>query len=257
MNPDPRLGILHVHSDYSHDGQDTLEGLAELSRARGIGFVGLTEHAEDLDAEVYAEYLLHCAKVTAASGVMLIPGLEFRFPGFKGMHLLAFGVSRWIAPATPRDFLRLAAEAARFTMAAHPVLFRHELPEEVAAGIDAIEIWNASYNTRWLPDPKAISLLRRVRRRRPEVVGIAGLDQHDARNDRQARVRLFGEAPLAEPLLELKAGRFENVGRTMRLGASEPLGGAALGLLTLVRWGFDGVERTQEALFRLARRRRV
>ena len=56
--------------------------------------------------------------------------------------------------------------------------------------IDAVEVWNASYNTRYLPDPRAIALLHVVQRTRPAVVGVAGLDQHDAGNDRRTRVVL-------------------------------------------------------------------
>jgi hypothetical protein len=60
---------------------------------------------------------------------------------------------------------------------------------------------------------KAIQLLHRSRRARPALVGTAGLDQHDARNDRETRVILDVESE--DPIAELKAGRFRNRGRTM------------------------------------------
>src|SRR5690606_27132580 len=99
-----RTGIVHVHSEYSHDGRDTLGHLARLSARRGIGFVGLTDHAEDLDAGRFAECLGHCAEASRL-GARLIPGLEFRFAGYPGLHLLAFGLARWIEPRTPAEFL--------------------------------------------------------------------------------------------------------------------------------------------------------
>lgn len=247
-----RVGIVHVHSDYSRDGRDPLERLASVSAARGIDFVGLTDHAEDLDAARFARYLDHCAEASR-TGARLIPGLEFRFSGFPGLHLLAFGLTRWIEPATPAEFLALTRDCARFTMAAHPVLWRYRLPDEVRAGIDAVEIWNASYNTRWLPDPRAIRLLHDVRRRRPGVVGVAGLDQHDARNDRETRVELTAPS-WDDPLLELRAGRFRNRGRTMVLGPGADLGAAGLMLLTAARIVFDAAERTQERTVRAWRR---
>jgi len=251
-----RVGIVHVHSSYSHDGRDSLARLADIAKDRGIAFVGLTDHAEDLDAALFERYLTECAAVTAASGVTMIPGLEYRFLGLKGMHLLAFGLSRWMVPATPAEFLAQARDFARFTMAAHPGLYGYRLPEEVAARIDAIEIWNAGYNTRWLPDPKAIRLLGEVRRQRPEVVGVAGLDQHDASNDRETRVLLLTADRTADPLQELKAGRFTNLGRTMRLDPRTPVSRPALAVLRLARWGFDRLERAQDAAVRLIRRRR-
>jgi hypothetical protein len=250
-----RLGVVHVHSAWSHDSNDSLEALHEFARVRGIRFVGLTDHAEDFDAARFRAYHLAC-QAASSSVVALIPGLEYRFAGHKGLHLLALGLSQWMAPTTPAEFIEQAGRVARFTIAAHPVLYSHALPPAVEQGIDAIEIWNASYNTRWLPDPKAIALLRRIRRARPEVTGIAGLDQHDARNDRGTRVLLFRADPALDPLAELKAGRYVNLGQTMRLPAAEPLGSTALGMLRVVRWGFDRVERSQDRLVRLIRGRR-
>lgn len=247
-----RLGVVHVHSGWSHDGKDTLEALHDLSRGRGIRFVGLTDHAEDFTEARFREYQAACQKASSEH-VQLIAGLEYRFAGLKGLHLLALGMAAWMNPATPAEFIAEARRVVRFTIAAHPILYHHELPEVVEQGIDAIEIWNASYNTRWLPDPRAIELLKRVQRKRPEVTGIAGLDQHDAKNDRETRVLLLKADESLDPLAELKAGRYVNLGRTMELGASEAMSPTALGMLHLVRWGFDGVERTQDKLTRLLR----
>ncbi len=189
MSDSARLGVIHVHSDYSHDGRDSIEALHAFALARGIGFVGLTDHAEDFEPDRYEALQRHCEAVSDAR-VRIIAGLEYRFNGYSGLHLLALGLSRWIAPRTPADFMVQSRGVTGFTIVAHPVLPNYELPEEVRAGIDAIEVWNASYNTRYLPDPRAIRLLHDIRARRPEVVATAGLDQHDARNDRRTRVLL-------------------------------------------------------------------
>lgn len=252
-----RLGAIHIHSAYSHDGRDTIQRLREFALERGLAFLGLTDHAEDFDAAAFASLQAECAACSDAR-VTILPGLEYRFAGHPGLHLLALGLREWMAPATPAEFLAMARTRAGFTIAAHPVLYNHILPPEVAGGIDAIEVWNASYNTRYLPDPAAIRLLKAVQRQRPGVVGTAGLDQHDARNDRETRVRLLpGAAP--DPLEALRQGQFENVGRTMRFGARVPWGGLRLGALVLARWGFDRVERTQERVsrWRAGGRRRV
>ena len=253
MSTARRTGVIHVHSDYSRDGTDSLERLHAFALARGLAFVGLTDHAEDLDPARFAEYLRHCAAVSDAR-VQLIPGLEFRFEGFPGLHLLALGLSRWIAPRTPDDFVRDAPRAATFTVVAHPVLTHHRIPAAVAAGIDAIEIWNASYNTRYLPDPRAIRLLHTVRRTRPDVVGTVGLDQHDSRNYRQTRVVVDAND---DPLGALKAGRFTNVARTMRLGSTIEWSPIQLAALTALRCALDGAERVQEQLARRAAARRL
>jgi hypothetical protein len=242
-----RTGVIHVHSDYSHDCRDSLERLREFALEHDLGFVALTDHAEDLDQRRFDEYVANC-RALSDQRVRLIPGLEFRFDGFPGLHLLAIGVRRWITPRTPDEFV-LARDAAAFTVVAHPVLFGYRLPASIAGGIDAIEIWNASYNTRYLPDPRAIRMLRAVRRSRPDVVGTVGLDQHASRNYRQTRVIV--NDPRIDPLIALKTGGFTNAARTMTLSSTVDWDPVRLVGLTALRWAFDRVERVHD---RLARR---
>jgi len=54
--PSP-LGVVHVHSNYSHDGRDSLASLATFAAERGIGFIGLTDHAEDFSEARWREYV--------------------------------------------------------------------------------------------------------------------------------------------------------------------------------------------------------
>lgn len=236
------LGAIHVHSSYSRDGRDALPDLREFATARGIRFIGLTDHAEDLTPARFDEYVAECAELSDTN-VTLIPGLEYRFPGHKGMHLLALGLRRWIEPSTPEEFFDLTRGFVGLTVAAHPVFPRYIYPEVVLDRVDAIEVWNATYNTRFLPDPRAIRLLREVRARRPGVVAVAGLDQHDARNDRETRIVVQADD---DPLAAMRAGRFENIGRTMRFDSKAELGPVRDAVLWASRTVFDRVERLQE-----------
>lgn len=247
MSATRRTGVIHIHSSYSHDCRDSLERLREFALERGIAFLGLTDHAEDLGAERFDTYVRHCGAVSDAQ-VAIVPGLEYRFDGFPGMHLLALGLTRWVAPRTPHEFIHQARDAATFTIAAHPLLANYRLPEVVSQGIDAIEVWNASYNTRYLPDPRAIRLLHAIRRTRPDVVGTAGLDQHDCGNDRQVRVVVDGG--VGDPIAALKAGRFTNQGPTMSFGPTIQWNPARLRAVSVARWALDRVERVQERLVR-------
>ncbi len=251
MTSGARVGIVHVHSDYSHDGLDSLERLREFAVERGLSFVGLTDHAEDLEPDEFEHYVFHCRSISDQS-VQLIPGLEYRFPGFPGLHLLALGLKAWIDPRTPHEFVAQAPQVADLTILAHPTLCGYQVPDEVTATIDAIEVWNASYNTRYLPDPRAIRLLQRIQRARPSVVGTAGLDQHDSRNDRQTRV-VISEEWGDRPLLAIKAGHFHNVGRTMAIDPYVSWGRGRMRALEAVRWAFDGCERAQDRLTRAVR----
>lgn len=246
-----RVGVIHVHSSYSHDCCDSLERLREFALERRIAFVGLTDHAEDFTGERFEAYVRHCRSVSDVR-VLIVPGLEYRFDGFPGMHLLALGLTRWIAPRTPHEFILQTEDAATFTVAAHPGLANYRLPEVVAQGIDAVEVWNASYNTRYLPDPRAIRLLHTIRRTRPGVVGTAGLDQHDCGNDRQIRVVI--DDIDGDPIAALQSGRFTNLGRTMSFGPTVEWNAARLRVLSAARWALDRVEHAQGRVARRFRR---
>lgn len=243
----PQVGVLHVHSSYSHDGRDSLTALRKFALSRRINFIGLTDHAEDLSADRWPDFVDEC-HVVSDDRVRLIPGLEFRFAGFSGLHLLAIGLDRWISPETPAAFVRECLPSPAFTIMAHPILADYQVPAAVRAGIHAIEVWNAAYNTRYLPDPRAIRLLHDIRAERPNVVGTAGLDQHDSRNDRQTRVLVSRDEH--DVVEALRAGRFGNTGRTMQFGSAVPIRGARLAALGAARWTLDRVERTQDAIAR-------
>lgn len=241
-----RIGVIHLHSDFSHDGRDSLEELRGWAAERGIGFIALSDHAEDFDAPRF-ELLCEQCRAASGGGVELIPGLEFRFAGLKGLHLLALGLREWLEPRTPEEFMASAPGRCALTVLAHPVLTGYRTPPAVLEGVDAVEVWNAAYNTRFLPDPRAIGLLHRLRRSRPGVVGTAGLDQHDRRNDREIRIAVSGAG---DPLAEIRAGRFQNRGRTMRFDSGVSWGKGRMAALTLLRWGYDRVERVQDRLAR-------
>jgi hypothetical protein len=243
-------GVIHMHSNYSHDSKDPLEVLRDTSIQRGIRFVGMSEHAEDLTEEIFAKYVAHCDAVSNTQ-VQIIPGLEFRFAGLKGMHLFALGLRTWITPTTPDAFIEQTRGVAQMTVLAHPVLAKYNIPTVVLEHIDAIEVWNANYNTRYLPDPRAIQLFHEVYRRRPQVVATVGLDQHDASNDRETRVVLPHPSP--NPLAEIKAGRFTNRGKTMQFDARASFSTPYLFGLRGVRGFYDIVEHTQDRMVRVLR----
>jgi hypothetical protein len=245
-------GAIHMHSDYSHDGHDSLEQLKEACVARGIRFVGMTDHAEDFVPEIFSEFVQHCDALSDAD-VTFIPGLEFRFSGYKGMHLLALGLRDWIAPTTPEEFCTMAKAHAQFTVLAHPVLCKYRIAPIVFDTIDAIEVWNGNYNTRYLPDPRSIDIVTTLRARRPEVVATVGLDQHDSRNDREMRV-FIDASSLSDPLGALKRGDFTNFGRTMRFDARAALAPGTPRGVRGARAGLDLVNSVHERTIKTLRR---
>ena len=69
---------------------------------------------------------------------------------------------------------------------------------------------------------------------------------------------LVHAAEAADPLGALKAGHFENWGRTMRFDAVTGVAGPRLAfLLSIVRCCYDRVERIQDVIVRARRSRRA
>ncbi|MEO6864359.1 MAG: PHP domain-containing protein [Gemmatimonadaceae bacterium] len=239
-------GAIHMHSDYSHDGLDSLESLRDACISRSIRWVGMTDHAEDLDPDIFEEYKANCAALSDDI-LTFIPGLEFRFAGFRGVHLFAVGLTHWIQPRTFAEFFDQTSDAECFTVLAHPVLCRYVVPQIVLDRIDAIEIWNTNYNTRYLADPRAIALYHGLHVMRPTVVATVGLDQHDSRNDRGVRT-LISADDIRDPVAALKSGRFTTIGRDASFDSSATMTESAMRALRLKRYTLDIVNKLHDRL---------
>ncbi|MDQ6828454.1 MAG: hypothetical protein M3081_06260, partial [Gemmatimonadota bacterium] len=95
------------------------------------------------------------------------------------------------------------------------------------------------------------ALLHALRKRRPEVVGIAGLDQHDASNDRGTRVVVHDET--IDPLAALKAGHFHNHGSTIEFDPAVGMSKSRRATLVAARWALDVVDGVHERAVRVLR----
>lgn len=243
-------GIVHVHTAYSHDGRDEIPDLARWATERGIQFIGITDHAEDLDEDSWNELVAECA-AHSSDRVLLIPGLEFRFAGFTGVHLLACGLTRWITPTTPAQFIEQTAKACALTIGAHPVIWRAACPDDVLTKLDAVEIWNAGYNSRFLPDPAAMARVRALRGRGFATVATVGPDQHDRRKDPELRIVVNG--PVEQALQQIKHGSFVNERRGFRIEPDVAWSAPKRAGMQVVRSAFDLLKTTRDRLQRARR----
>ena len=82
-------GIIHVHSNYSYDGQHSIDEIAQFGRKRGYSFIGMTEHSDTLDEEKVALYVEECRRVSSPD-CLIIPGIEFSCD--NNLHLIGLGV---------------------------------------------------------------------------------------------------------------------------------------------------------------------
>lgn len=243
------LAVMHAHSEWSHDSRDPLSALAEFAAREQLRWVFLTDHAEDFDSHRFDAYVDEC-RAHSTREHELIPGLEFRFEGYPGLHLLAIGLRAWISPVTPEAFCREARAHAEFLVMAHPMLAKYRAPDEVLARLHGIEVWNAQYNSRYLPDGMALEFWQSARRRWPHLVVTAGTDQHRLQVEGKVRLQLPRDG---NPFDALRAGEFRNQGLTLAFGSAPDWGPMRLKIIAWLRIAVERAKRWRAARERQAR----
>jgi hypothetical protein len=202
-------GVIHLHSDYSHDGRASILEIVEAARANGIDFVMLTDH-DWLQAK-YDGY------ERSYDGVLVFIGIEVT-PRYN--HYLAFGIDEplitcdlsWVFPyedeleMSPQFYIDWVRRKGGLGFIAHPDhggalrfhVKQHPWNDWSVTGYTGIGIWDfmTDFQSRLKGYPSALlsyyfpayrllgpkketlkrwDELNRTRR----VVGIGELDNHE------------------------------------------------------------------------------
>jgi hypothetical protein len=172
-----RRAAVHVHSDWSYDGQWTLARIANAFAERGYSIVMITEHDRGFTDERWRAHREACKEASNES-ILLIPGIEYSDPS-NTIHILVWGkVPFFGANLRTRQLLARAAESDALCVFAHPSrkaawsLFRSEWLKHLAG----IEIWNRKSDG-WSASREAKELISRS--------GISPIVGHDFHNERQ------------------------------------------------------------------------
>lgn len=130
---------LHIHSNYSHDGESSVEEILHMAEERGLDAIAIADH-DTVEGNRYAQ--------TLDSPVLVIPAVEV---STKQGHLLVLGSSEPFD--ADKDIYQTIAEARHrgaITILPHPFhLWRHGAGISdctTVAAVDAVE----SYNSRHL-----------------------------------------------------------------------------------------------------------
>ena len=164
---------LHVHTNYSHDGRDSVEKLLESAIAQQLDGIAICDHDTVEGSHAAQEYV---AKHNL--DLIIIPGIEVTTA--KG-HLLVLGLKNGIANGLSIDeTLRIANKEAKSStvviIAPHPFHpFRHSIGNVcLQPGIDAIETFNSRYFT------GVANKIAREAAARNKITAVAGSDAHSA-----------------------------------------------------------------------------
>ena len=199
-------GIIHVHSNFSYDGQHSLDEIAQFGRKRGYSFIGMTEHSDTLDEEKVALYVKECRRVSSPD-CLIIPGIEFSC--YNNLHLIGLGVSRYTSSRDPLRVSKFIQQNGGIAIVAHPKRYNYDIPAELAETLNGIEIWNASYDGRLVPNDRSINLLNNFRTLNSLIFAFGGQDLHRITDHSHVQVIVSCEELGKDTILgALKEGTF-------------------------------------------------
>lgn len=206
MNRQGIQGTVHCHSTHSFDGQCSYAELRDFFTARGLGFVCMTEHIEYLD-QAKVDAVFDACEAHSDAEFLFIPGIEMDY--FKIYFL---GLDRVdIDFSSHRSQFDSLHPKARMCVFSHPIKARYRYPQWLIDRCDAVEILNTKHDGRHYFRPQSERLLARVRKQRPHVVGLAGMDFHAPKQYSGVHLVLRNDVPLTmnTVMTEIERGHFD------------------------------------------------
>jgi hypothetical protein len=183
----PRFtGVAHIHSTYSFDGRVKLSEIADYFRSRGLDFVLMSEHVEELSAQHMRQFVRECRQLSDETFKM-IPGIEM-----DEFHVLLFGVSEPEDVEDHRMLLEYFLQHGSIMVLSHPVKILREIATDIRSRLAGVEVWNSRHDGRVYPRVRSVEWLRDLRQDGGRLAAFCGLDFHSWQDE--ADIRLEVEA---------------------------------------------------------------
>lgn len=239
-------GIIHVHSNFSYDGRHSLDELAEYARKREYRFVAMSEHSDTMDAARVVHYVEECRRVSTPE-CLIIPGIEFTCE--NNLHLIGVGIEDFIDSRDPLKVSQFIQEKGGGAVVAHPVRYDYRVPLELADHLIGIEVWNAGYDGRFLPNDRSLRLLRDFKELNESLRAFGGQDLHRINHHAHVQVSMTDISVEKHDIMRaFKEGRFTISNGYFQLEASRDPGFFKMLHLSVARRIYDFAKMVRERI---------